>query len=170
MAEDLNGEHQYWQDEPNYQWDIWVLRPDEVLEIAKGAVFADALCLIVEPCHQRAAQRHNWIGSRGLEARDQTHKICGQQENPHGHQIRQEVFVIVADDFVAEISDEIVGTLHHMLKPAGVFYRKPRADNQKQNRQHNDQQELHGYVVRNRRIRMGWMNADSLQQSSDWAS
>ncbi len=61
----------------------------------------------------------------------------------------------MANHFLALIADEGVDALDHVLHRPWVVNRKPRAhDRKEQNQQHEDQQ-LHGYVVGNRRLGMG---------------
>ncbi len=119
--------------------------------------------VVVEPGHDRTSQRHRGNSRGSFKSRNQSDQVTGQDENSQRNQIIGVSFVSVADDFMALLADHRVDALKDMLEIAGILHRQTRTHSSKDQHKQHENHNLHGYIVRDRRLGMGGMEVENAQ-------
>ena len=106
-------------------------RSRKVLEVADGALHANAVEVVVEKSQNGEAERNlrhaGWRIDARDEADDEADEIVQQDEETDAGDKGLEALVVVADDLLGQVADAFVDHLGELLRGIGFFHgeRKP---------------------------------------------
>jgi hypothetical protein len=143
-------------------------RAGKVLQVADSRMF-EPLRLIIEKGAERASERNHRNSGRGFEAGNDADEIAQQNKQTKGHQEGSESFAAVPDNFLALGLDESVRAFEDVLQCPRLVDGKPRPHHKKDHDQKQEDQNFHRHRIRDRRVRIFWLNVERSQQPGNRA-
>ena len=111
-------------------------RARELLEVADGAVHADALVVVVDKSENGETERNfRHAGRRfdtGDEADNEPDEIVQQDEQADAGDKGLKSLVVVTDDLLAQVADAFMDHFGELLGGVGMLHRQGEADDQEE--------------------------------------
>src|SRR5262249_40005579 len=114
-----------------------------MFQVPDWTLNANAVDVVVEERNHRASQSDFNCAGRRLERGNQTDQIAQQDEQKKSTEERRKAFRPMANDLLALSVDEVIQHLRQMLQRTWLIHGQPRADQQEENDQKDDNQDFH---------------------------